>query len=104
MHMPVWKQWVVVGWSFALLSYAISATISLYLLLRFLILKRLVRSRGIPGLAIVEDIEIIRSLPWTVWEGKLQVVPDDRSMSSFKRRARWSEKDAPSLAQTLGQF
>jgi hypothetical protein len=44
---------------------------------------------------------LIQTFPRKIWEVRIEVIPDDRSTGSFKRRARWSEKDFTAQIQTL---
>jgi hypothetical protein len=60
-----------------------------------------VRRRGLAGTAIVEESELVRTLPRKIWAVRVDVIPDDRSTGSFRCRARWSEVDYAAQAQTL---
>jgi hypothetical protein len=78
-----------------------SSAISALALTIFFLDRWLVSWRGLPGTAIVEESELIRTLPRKIWEVRIEVIPDDRSTGSFRRRARWSEENFAAQAQAL---
>jgi hypothetical protein len=95
--LPVPAQWFLIA---EYLFFA-SSVISLTGLAVLFLDRWFVRARGLPGVAIVEDSDLVQTLPRKIWEVRIEVIPDDRSTGSFKRRARWSEKDFAAQAQTL---
>ena len=44
---------------------------------------------GERGLALIEDLELVQTLPRKIWKVKLQVTPLDRTCGSFRTQAFW---------------
>jgi hypothetical protein len=95
--LPVPAQWFLIAEYLFFASSVISVTgLALFFLDRWF-----VSTRGLPGVAIVEESVLIQTFPRKIWEVRIEVIPDDRSTGWFKRRARWSEKDFTAQIQTL---
>jgi hypothetical protein len=96
-NLPVAAQWLLIAEGLFLASNVLFAgTLAFFFIDRWLVARR-----GVPGAAVVQESELVRTLPRKIWEARLEVIPDDPSERSFRRRARWFEGEFGAQAEAL---